>query len=127
MAEKRKRVKHVAIESRDVANVAHSDLDSHSDKDSNPRSKPLAPDAARRAPPNGHRIEFDQGKGAFKGITEEDELRWQDAYPAVPIPPEIAKAAAWLKANPANRKKNNERFLVNWFSRSQDRAGRVRR
>lgn len=86
-------------------------------------------DAARRPPKkvNGHKIEFDFDKGAFKGITEADELRWQEAYPAVPIPPEIAKAAAWLHANPANRKKNNERFLVNWFARSQDRAGRVRR
>jgi len=91
------------------------------------KSKTLAPDATRPAPkPNG-KIEFDPVKGAFSGITEEDELRWQEAYPAVPIPPEIAKAAAWLHANPANRKKNNERFLVNWFARSQDRAGRVRR
>ena len=91
------------------------------------KSKTLAPDAARPAPKQNGKIEFDHLKGAFKGITEADELRWQEAYPAVPIPPEIAKAAAWLHANPANRKKNNERFLVNWFARSQDRAGRVRR
>ena len=76
---------------------------------------------------NGHKIDFDFDKGAFKGITESDELRWQEAYPAVPIPPEICKAAAWLHANPANRKKNNERYLVNWSSRAQERAGRVRR
>ena len=76
---------------------------------------------------NGHAIGFDMATANFIGITEADELRWQEAYPAVPIPPEIAKAAAWLHANPANRKKNNERFLVNWFARSQDRAGRVRR
>jgi len=72
-------------------------------------------------------IEFDLEKGVFKGISEDQELRWQSAYPAVPIPPAIEQAAAWLKANPANRKKNNERFLVNWFSRAQDRAGRVQR
>lgn len=75
---------------------------------------------------NGHRIDFDFSKGAFKGITEEDELRWQQAFQAVPIPPAIERAAAWLKANPANHKSNYERFLVNWFSREQDKAGRVR-
>lgn len=87
-----------------------------------------APSAARvGAGLNGRRIDFDFKAMAFKGITEADELRWQDAYPAVPIPPEISKAAAWLAANPANRKKNYERFLVNWFGRSQDRAVRVKR
>ena len=92
------------------------------------RGKPLAPDAARQPPKlNGHRIEFDLQTGLFQGITDEDELRWQDAYPAVPIPPAIAQAAAWLKANPANRKSNYERFLVNWFKRDQDKAARVAR
>ena len=91
------------------------------------KSKTLAPNAARSGPKQDGKIEFDPLKGVFKGISEADELRWQDAYPAVPIPPEIAKAAAWLKANPANRKKNNERFLVNWVSRSQDKAARVRK
>lgn len=91
-----------------------------------PDSKTFAPDASRRGPKvNGSRVSFDPLKGAFQGITEDDELRWQDAYPAVPIPPAIAQAAAWLKANPANRKSNNERFLVNWFKREQDKAGRV--
>lgn len=71
------------------------------------------------------RIGFDLGTGQFTGITTEDQLRWQDAYPAVPIPGAIAQAAAWLKANPANRKSNNERYLVNWFKRDQDKAGRV--
>lgn len=63
----------------------------------------------------------------FQGITEAQELQWQQAYPAVPIPPAIAQAAAWLKANPANRKVNCERYLVNWFKRDQDKAGRVKR
>ena len=74
---------------------------------------------------NGHKIAFDHDQGIFIGITEDDELRWQEAYPAAIVPEEIKKAAAWLKANPANRKKNNERFLVNWFSRIQERAPRV--
>jgi hypothetical protein len=72
------------------------------------------------------RIEFDFTNGNFQGITEDQELAWQEAYPAIPIPPAIAQAAAWLKANPSNKKSNYARFLVNWFSRAQDRAGRVR-
>ncbi len=89
--------------------------------------KTYAPDASRRAPAsNGHRISFDFEQGKFDGITEQDELRWQEAYPAVPIPPAIQQAAAWLRANPANRKSNYERFLVSWFKRDQDKAGRVR-
>lgn len=87
-----------------------------------------APDASRRAPKvNGKHVAFDFEKGTFQGITEDDELRWQEAYPAVPIPPAISQAAAWLKANPANKKSNYERFLVNWFKRDQDKAARVRR
>lgn len=89
-------------------------------------SKATAPGASRRPPQNGKHITFDFSKGTFQGITEDDELRWQEAYPAVPIPPAISQAAAWLKANPANRKSNYERFLVNWFKRDQDKASRVK-
>jgi hypothetical protein len=79
-----------------------------------------------RPPKKGNgKIEFFEG--AFKGITEDQELRWQEAYPAVPVPPAISQAAAWLQANPANKKSNYERFLVNWFKREQDRAGRVKK
>lgn len=89
----------------------------------NQKEKPLAPDASRPR----HNIAFDFSKGAFQGITEEQELAWQEAYPAVPIPPAIGRAAAWLQANPANRKQNYARFLVNWFAREQDRAPRVKK
>lgn len=106
------------------AQKRHTDTDTDTDTR---KSNTTAPDATRRAPKaNGHRISFDFSKGAFQGITEEDELRWQEAYPAVPIPPAISQAAAWLKANPANKKSNYERFLVNWFKRDQDKAGRVK-
>lgn len=71
-------------------------------------------------------ITFDFANMKFIGITEDKELKWQDAFPAVPIPPAIDAAAAWLVANPANRKSNYERFLVGWFTRAQDKAGRVR-
>ena len=105
------------------AEKRHTDTDTDTDK----RTTTTAPDAPRRAPKASlQRIAFDLEAGKFKGITEADELRWQDAFPAVPIPPAIDRAAAWLRANPANRKSNYERFLVGWFNRDQDRAGRVK-
>ena len=47
---------------------------------------------------------------------------WRKAYPAVEIESEVAKAAAWVMANPKNRKSNYARFLTGWLSRAQDRA-----
>lgn len=109
-----------------LGNAEKRHIDTDIDIDTR-KATTTAADAKRRPPKaNGHRIDFDFSKGAFSGITEEDELRWQQAFPAVPIPPAIERAAAWLKANPSNRKSNYERFLVNWFSRDQDKAGRVR-
>lgn len=91
------------------------------------KSTTTAPDASRRPPKkNGSAILFNFEAGRFEGVTEADELRWQDAYPAVAVPDEISKAAAWMRANPANRKKNWERFIVNWLSRSQEKAPRVK-
>lgn len=51
--------------------------------------------------------------------------KWHEAYPAVDLKIELAKAAGWIMANPKNRKSNYARFLTNWLSRSQDRAPRT--
>jgi hypothetical protein len=59
--------------------------------------------------------------GAFSGINGFAEV-WSKAFPAIDIESETAKAAAWLVANPKNKKSNYARFLTNWFSRSQDKA-----
>jgi hypothetical protein len=61
----------------------------------------------------------------FSGITPADMKVWGEAYPAINLTGELAKAAAWLKANPKNTKSNYDRFLTNWFARSQDRAPRA--
>jgi hypothetical protein len=68
------------------------------------------------------KIGFDFDSGKFQNIDDQHRLRWGEAYPALNIAEQIAKAASWLKANPKNRKSNYERFLVNWFSKAQDRA-----
>lgn len=48
-----------------------------------------------------------------------------DAFPALDPLAECKRAAAWLAANPKNRKKDGARFLVAWFGRAQERAPRV--
>ena len=51
--------------------------------------------------------------------------KWEDAFPAIQVPQELSKAAAWVMANPKNKKSNWARFLTNWMSKAQDRAPRV--
>jgi len=50
--------------------------------------------------------------------------RWKLTYLAVDVPSEVRAAFEWVQANPANRKSNYQRFLVNWLKRTQDRAPR---
>lgn len=47
---------------------------------------------------------------------------WSTAYPALSLEAELSKAAAWIIANPKNKKSNYARFLTNWLSRAQDSA-----
>ena len=123
--------RHRQRQAEKVSNLADSQprsAQAEAEAEGKETSTTTAPNASRSPPKaNGRRIKFDFQAGAFEGIGEEDELRWQEAFPAVPVPPAIAQAAAWLKANPANRKSNYERFLVNWFKREQDKAARVGR
>ena len=60
-------------------------------------------------------------------LTAEPDLiaSWQQAFPALNVTQEVAKAELWINANPANRKSNYERFLFNWLTRAQDSAPRV--
>jgi len=67
-------------------------------------------------------ITFNETTKRLEGITPEDIQHWQETFPDVNIKAEIKKAEAWLDANPQKRKKNYKRFLVNWFSRQQDKT-----
>lgn len=62
------------------------------------------------------------GGGGWSGISPEKRALWAKAYPAIDLDVELAKAFAWMLANPKNVKSNWERFLAAWFTRSQDRA-----
>ena len=91
-----------------------------------------APDAGRRQPkpaarvssPAGQRIAFDYAAGQFDQMPPELVEQWQQAYPAVDVLSELRRMEAWASANPVNRKSNWQRFIVNWLTRAQDRAGR---
>lgn len=82
-------------------------------------NRPAPKQPAKSAKPKPEPIIFD-GQG-FAGI-DPYVPNWRKAYPAISIETETAKAAAWLVANPKNRKSNLARFLTNWFSRAQDKA-----
>ncbi len=43
--------------------------------------------------------------------------------PGIDVLMQIAKAGAWLRANPARQKKNGAKFLLGWVGREQDRSG----
>ena len=65
--------------------------------------------------------DFESG---WQGITDADSGEWREAYPAADIGQELAKATAWLKANPTKAKRKNWRkFLVSWLSSCQDSGG----
>jgi len=63
--------------------------------------------------------------GNWLNITDDHRNLWNSAYPAVNLDSELPAAAAWIIANPANRKSNYLRYLTNWLKRSQDKAPRV--
>lgn len=75
--------------------------------------------------PNGHVVTF--GAGGEWTIPNPLREQWRAAYPAVSVEAELAKASAWLTANPKNRKSNYARFLNSWLSRAQDKAPPVTR
>jgi hypothetical protein len=63
----------------------------------------------------------------WAGITDGDRSEWATAYPGAVLEQELAKATAWLKANPTKAGRRNwRRFLVGWLQRCQDKGGTIR-
>jgi len=83
--------------------------------------KKISTDTAKT--PLSAQLVFDGVK--ITGVSEDMLAAWKEAYPAVDLKTEIHRAAQWLIANPAKRKKNIYRFLINWFGRNQERGGNV--
>ena len=60
----------------------------------------------------------------WQGITDADRSEWGTAFPGAALDQELAKATAWLRANPKRcGKRNWRRFLVGWLQRCQDKGG----
>ena len=84
-----------------------------------PTSKPAKPVRSTAKP----RLSWDCESG-WQGITDTDRQEWADAFPAAILAQELAKATAWLKANPTKARRSNwRRFLVGWLQRCQDKGG----
>jgi hypothetical protein len=63
-------------------------------------------------------------EAGWTGITDEDRREWAEAYPGAVLAQELAKATAWLKANPSRAGRRNWRaFVVRWLSKCQDKGG----
>ena len=68
-----------------------------------------------------NKVEFVNGQ--WIGITDQLRQAWSLAYPAVDIEAELLKAAAWIVSNPTMAPRSQfSRFLLTWFSRTQDRS-----
>jgi hypothetical protein len=91
---------------------------------SNPSAScPPSETPKRRRSPAASAVTWSADAG-WSGITPRDRMEWAAAYPACELDTELARATAWLRANPTKAHKSNWRkFLVGWLSRSQDRGG----
>lgn len=82
---------------------------------------PPPPVASKLGPPDKPKIEFDAQAGHFVNIGPDQMAQWEDAYRGLDVDAELTRAEAWYTANPRKRKKNHQRFLVNWLARAHDR------
>lgn len=86
-----------------------------------PTSKPAA-----RSPAKALGVDWTAEAG-WQGITPADRQEWATAFPGAVLEQELAKATAWLRANPKRAGRRNwRRFIVNWLQRCQDKGGTVR-
>lgn len=98
-------------------------------QDSTVEDIPAAPVATSDPPKRRKRsqhpdaVRWDADAG-WTGITDADRQEWAAAFPACVLATELAKATAWLRANPQRAHKSNwRRFIVSWLTRCQDRGG----
>jgi hypothetical protein len=84
-----------------------------------PTSEPAKPSRSRAKPA----VSWSSDDG-WQGITPADRQEWAAAYPGAVLDQELAKATAWLRANPQRAGRRNwRRFVVGWLQRCQDKGG----
>ena len=64
-----------------------------------------------------------QFDGMEFSFSDQQLLKWKDAYPNTDVDAEIKKAAVWAAANPAKAKKNWARFLNTWIAKVEQNRG----
>jgi hypothetical protein len=106
-----------------TSNAPGNATERRGDKITEDTTTPPAPTVPVVAPV---KIMPDFEKRVWLNISEKDRAGWVKAYPAVDVDIELAKAMAWLVANPTKKKSQYGRFLNGWFSRCQDRGGTVK-
>jgi len=67
---------------------------------------------------HGTKITFNNQIFKFENIPKEKIDKWKEAFLNCNVDIEIKKMEAWLAANPERLKKNYEKFIVNWLSRT---------
>jgi hypothetical protein len=84
-----------------------------------PTNEPATPSRSRAKPV----VSWSADSG-WQGVTDADRSEWATAFPGAVLDTELAKATAWLRANPKRcGKRNWRRFLVGWLQRCQDKGG----
>lgn len=63
-------------------------------------------------------IVWDGAEKMFMGISEEQMLRWEKAYPKLDVDGELTRMELWYEDNPKKRKRNPHRFITGWLSRA---------
>jgi hypothetical protein len=92
-------------------------------REENIPASPVATSKPRSARSTAPRIAWTASDG-WQGITDADRQEWREAFPGAVLEQELAKATAWLKANPTKARRSNwRRFLVGWLQRCQDKGG----
>ncbi len=68
---------------------------------------------------NKKKIIFNEKNFKLENIGEGRIKKWEEAFPYIDVKSELLKMEVWLAANPKKRKKNYERFIINWLVRAK--------
>jgi uncharacterized protein YdaU (DUF1376 family) len=105
-------------------NITYTELyEANASTSSVPEAEKTASGTTKTTPKPSPKIEFDFESGKFQHIHPSHLKAWREAYPAVEVNGELARAAAWLISNPKQRKSDYLKFINNWLVKTQDRGG----
>lgn len=74
---------------------------------------------------DGEKTTYNFETHSWENVSDKFLTILSSAYPAVDVDAELKAMAAWLEANPKNRKSDYPRFINNWLRRAQDKAPRT--